>query len=76
MKRDDESTTQFWLRQIQEQARRDAIEECANLMQRWSDEAAEIKDSDRCTLQANLCRNAAQAIRNLAVSSNHCRSEK
>jgi hypothetical protein len=47
-------------------ARKAAIEECAALMQRWSSEAAEFADSDRCRLQANLCRNAAQAIRNLA----------
>lgn len=33
MKRDDESTTQFWVRQIQEQARRDAIEECAKFVE-------------------------------------------
>jgi hypothetical protein len=55
--------------------RRKTIEECANLMQRWADEAAEVKNSDRCALQANVCRNAAQAIRNLAVTSNKCGSE-
>lgn len=70
MKRDDETTTQFWVRQIQEQARRDAIQECVALLQRWSDEAAEFIDSERCTIQANVCRNAAQAIRNLALPSN------
>jgi hypothetical protein len=44
-----------------------AFEECAALMQRWSDDAAEFsKDNERCQIQANVCRNAAVAIRNLS----------
>lgn len=43
------------------------IEECAKLLQRWSDDAAEFSGgSVRCEVQANVCRNAARAIRNLA----------
>lgn len=48
-----------------ESARAKAIEECAALMQRWSDEAGEFKDSTRCELQMNVCSNAATAIRNI-----------
>jgi hypothetical protein len=43
-----------------------AIEECAALMRRWRDDAAEFKD-ERCRQQANLCQNAATAISNLAA---------
>lgn len=48
-----------------EDARAKAIEEAAALMQRWSDEAGEFKNSPRCELQMNVCRNAATAIRNI-----------
>jgi hypothetical protein len=48
-----------------EQVRAAAIEECAALMRRWRDEAAEFKD-ERCRQQANLCQNASVAISNLA----------
>lgn len=47
----------------------EAIEKCTALAQRWSDEAAEFKDSERCVIQANVCRNLAVAIRNLARTS-------
>jgi hypothetical protein len=52
-----------------ERTRAEAIKECAALMRRWSKEAAEFHNSDRCTLQANVCRNAAVAISNLATVS-------
>jgi hypothetical protein len=48
------------------QVRAAAIEECAALMRRWRDEAAEFND-DRCKQQANLCQNASVAISNLAA---------
>jgi hypothetical protein len=50
------------------QGARDAvIEECAAVAQRWADEASEFKNEPRCELQHNVCRNLAQAIRNLSA---------
>ncbi len=63
------------------QSERDAaIDECADMMQRWANDAAEFVDSDRCKLQHNVCRSASVALRNLKnkappLSSAHSRSE-
>lgn len=61
-KRDDETVTQFTMRKIREEI----IEECAAVAQRWADDAYEFRDNPRCEVQHNVCRNLAQAIRNLA----------
>jgi hypothetical protein len=44
-----------------------AIEECAGLMRRWADDAAEFKDG-RASIQHNVCRNAAVAMGRLGVT--------
>jgi hypothetical protein len=59
------------LRALVESARHNAIEDCAALAQRWSDEAAEFKDSERCKIQANVCRNIAVALRNFLPRPSH-----
>jgi len=48
--------------------RKAAIKECFDLLRRWADDAAEFSD-ENSQLQANICRNAAIAIANLAKDS-------
>lgn len=49
-----------------QRVREQTIEECAALAQRWADEAKEFATEGRCQIQANVCRNLAQALRNMA----------
>jgi hypothetical protein len=58
----EETATGITMRLI----RNEIIEECAAVAQRWADDAAEFKSNPKCELQHNVCRNLAQAIRNLA----------
>ncbi len=46
-------------------SRESGIKECAALMRRWADDAADFHD-DRSKIQHNVCRNAALALSNLA----------
>jgi hypothetical protein len=48
-----------------QEVRKAALEEAAVLMQRWSNEAADFKNDQRCIIQGNVCHAAAIAIRNL-----------
>lgn len=54
------------LRDRDEAVRREAIEQCAEVAERWAKDAAEFRNEPRCQLQENVCRNLAITLRNMA----------
>lgn len=52
-----------------EKLRNDVIEECATLMQRWGEQASPSTSGRVNSAQEIVCRNAANAIRALAKTS-------